>query len=343
MDPADGADTVTQIMPVIAPWPAPGHGPAEPVAPWFAADSPIRGVATVDPTALADPDQTVVGVLVVDDAERSGPVALPADSWDAPPALPDQTALRRRAGRPPTRVLVAVGAVLAALLAAATLPFLLGADTPTAAPAAAGLPTALDEPLRISADSSAVATTSVSGGPLSGGPVAGGPIASAAAVPPAGPASQPGAQTSAALQPGPPSNPAPAFGPIVFEAESGTRTGSAAIWDGYPSASGGQLVRNIGNWGGTPGTLRINNVNIPTNGSYTITIFSVHPDGERNRSATVTVSGNAALNVAFTGDENCCQAKVLSNITIAAGTHTITIANPTGHAPSIDRVVISRP
>jgi hypothetical protein len=134
----------------------------------------------------------------------------------------------------------------------------------------------------------------------------------------------------------------PPFAPVTFEAENGTRTGSAGIWDGYPNASGGRIVRNIGNWGGTPGTLTISGVNIPSTGRYTITIYYVHIDGEINRSATVTVSGNPALNVGFVGSSTCCQTKVLANLTIGAGVHTILFANSTGHAPSIDRVVVSR-
>jgi hypothetical protein len=345
-DEADPADAVTAIMPVIAPWPAAGAEPPAPATPWFAApDAPIRGVATVDVAAATDADQTLVGVVVVvdDAADRPGPVTLEADSWDAgaaPAALPDQTVLRRRVGRRSPKVWVAVGVVLAALISAVALPFVLDADDEAAAPVAAGLPTALDQPPQISESSGA--------GPT---PIA--PIATAAAATPSpsvSPAAQPTAQTSAPGQPAPtqprpttnqPPAAPPPFNPVSFEAEGGTRSGSATVWDGYPSASGGRLVRNIGNWGGTPGTLRINNVNIPTTGSYTITIYYVHPDGEANRSATVSVSGNPALNVNFSGNQNCCQAKVLSNITIAAGPHTITIANPNGHAPSIDRVVVS--
>ena len=99
---------------------------------------------------------------------------------------------------------------------------------------------------------------------------------------------------------------------------------------------------DAGNWGGTPGTLTITGVNIPSTGAYTITIYFVHIDGEINRAATVTVSGNSALNLNFVGSATCCQTKVLANLTIAAGVHTILFANSTGHAPSIDKVVVSR-
>src|SRR4029077_9982448 len=82
----------------------------------------------------------------------------------------------------------------------------------------------------------------------------------------------------------------PPFAPVTFEGENGTLAGSAGIWDGYPNASGGRVARNLGNWGGTPGTLTITGVNIPSTGAYTITIYFVHIDGEINRAATVTVS-----------------------------------------------------
>jgi hypothetical protein len=207
------------------------------------------------------------------------------------------------------------------------------------APPSTGLPTALDQPAGTAgtaSGTSAVPTPIATAAAAAPSPSA---TATTGAAEPTG--GQPTGTTGTTSNPPPP--PEPGFTPVTFEAENGTRTGSATIWDGYPNASGGRLVRNIGNWGGTPGTLRINNVNIPTTGAYTITIYFVHPDGETNRSATMTVSGNAAVTVNFTGNATCCLTKVVSNVTIAAGSHTITFANPIGHAPSIDRIVVSRP
>jgi hypothetical protein len=332
-DPEDAA--VTQIMPVIAPWPAPGEEPPPPPSLWFASDTSVRGVATVDTDAVDPSAETLVGEVVPDPPERPGPVALESDSWDAPAAAP----VPRRAGSP--KLWIGVGLALAALIAAIALPLALGGGDDPGSPTTAGLPTALDEPGQISAESSGPAATPLATAAAAAPSLSANPTSTAAAPSSAQTQPAPTTATSTANPPAPP--PPPPFTPVTFEAEDGTRTGSATIWDGYPSASGGRLVRNIGNWGGTPGTLRINNVTIPTTAAYTITIYYVHPDGEANRSATVTVSGNSALTMNFTGNATCCQTKVLSNITISAGTHTITFANPTSHAPSIDRVVISRP
>jgi Carbohydrate binding module (family 35) len=340
--PAAAGDAVTQIMPIIAAWPDPGEEPPPPPNLWFApieaAEPAVRGVATVDTNAstVDESTETLIGEVVDERPGRPGPVALESDSWEDPATTvprPEPAGPGGRVGSP--KLWIAVGVALAALIAAIAIPFALGGDDDPAPPEAAGRPTALDEPGQISAESSGPAATplataaaaapSPSPAPQTSGPVPGEPA--------------PTTPTSTANPPAPP----PPFAPVSFEAENGTRTGSATIWVGYPNASGGQLVRNIGNWGGTAGTLRINNVNILSTGAYTITIYYVHPDGEVNRSATVTVSGNPALNVSFTGNATCCQTKVLSNITISAGTHTITFANPTSHAPSIDRVVISRP
>jgi hypothetical protein len=355
-NPAEPDNTVTTIMPIIAPWPEPGTEPPAPPALTLPAQRagdgptpPATARVQVQPRVPpADVDQPIDAVDVdpPNEPPRPGPVALDEDSWEdrVTPVLVDP----EPAGRPgpSTRLWVMVGLIVAGLLAAVAIPFVLSGRDTGDQPTAAGLPTAQDEPPQISASSGSSqpgsVATAAAASPL--------PPSTAAAVPGA-PTEGTGAPTSrstSAVAPtstAPPTTSAPVvppFTPVTFEAENGTRTGSAGIWDGYPNASGGRIVRNIGNWGGTPGTLTISGVNIPSTGRYTITIYYVHIDGEINRSATVTVSGNPALNVGFVGSSTCCQTKVLANLTIGAGVHTILFANSTGHAPSIDKVVVSR-
>jgi hypothetical protein len=164
---------------------------------------------------------------------------------------------------------------------------------------------------------------------------------------------EPTSQPPATTRPAPPA-PArttrppttPPFVALTFEAEAGaprvTLGGSAFVFD-YPGASNGKVVRNLGNWnmGAGPGSLQLNDVVIPVAGTYVITISFVHPDNETNRGAVLTVSGVAPVDVSFTGSSTCCGIKKVS-VVIPAGTHTITLANPTGRAPSIDRIVIGK-
>jgi hypothetical protein len=371
-NPAEPDNTVTTIMPIIAPWPEPGTEPpappalklpTQPTAVQLADDDPpppttarARVQPRVPPPDVDEPIPVdAAGLGPLDEPERPGPIAFDDDSWDdgAVPVLIDPEPAGRTG--PSSRLWVMVGLIVTGLLAAVAIPLVLTGQDGDDQPTAAGLPTALDEPPQISASSGSsqpgsVATAAaasplpaspsttesaeVAGGtPTEGaGPGTGTPTSTSTSA--AAPTSTPPRTTSPPV--------VPPFAPVTFEAENGTRAGSAGIWDGYPNASGGRIVRNIGNWGGTPGTLTISGVNIPSTGRYTITIYFVHIDGEANRSATVTVSGNPAQNVSFTGSSVCCQTKALANLTIGAGVHTILFANSTGHAPSIDKVVVSR-
>jgi hypothetical protein len=95
---------------------------------------------------------------------------------------------------------------------------------------------------------------------------------------PGGPTTTTTTTAAADVDPAPhvqPTGPPP-FAPVTFEGENGTLTGSAGIWDGYPNASGGRIVRNLGNWGGTPGTLTITGVNIPSTALHPHYLLRAH-------------------------------------------------------------------
>ena len=116
--------------------------------------------------------------------------------------------------------------------------------------------------------------------------------------------------------------------------------GSARV-DDYPRASGGEIVRNVGRWNGNPGSIRWS-VTLPSAGSYVITVWVVNVDGEHTRSAQISVSGADTVTQSFTATSDCCSSLSLSPMNLAAGLHTVTIGNPTGRAPSIDKIVIAR-
>jgi hypothetical protein len=351
--PASPDNTVTTIMPVIAPWPKPGHEPPAPPSmrlPVEPSESTAQGRAAVpgvESSAEEDEYGRVPEILDVigspgtalvlarrpsTDLVRSGPTVLAEDSWDdsAVPVSGGSRQLRM----PSRRVWIAIAAVLVGLGSIAAVPFALtSAPEPAAQAEPSLLPTELDEPPPGFVPASAVATTPV---PMSTG---------RGATPAPKPSSQvpvvvnsSGLPTTEPNQPAPP----PPFEPLTIEAESGDPDGSAWVWDGYPNASGGLIVRNLGDWGGTPGTLTLAGIVFPNQADYTITIHFVHPNGEQNRSATVTVSGVPGVTVNFTApNSNCCYTQAVT-INIPAGTRSITVANPTDHSPSIDRIVIVR-
>jgi hypothetical protein len=148
--------------------------------------------------------------------------------------------------------------------------------------------------------------------------------------------------TSAAPTAGPSSAPPP-FTPMTIEAESGTVGGSARVVRNN-RASAKHIVQQLGNWGsGTAGTLTIVTGVVPSAGTYAMTIFYVHTDSEPTRSAIITVNSVALPKTTFTVTNGTCCSTLTIGLTLRAGTNTIVFANPTGHAPGLDKLVISRP
>jgi hypothetical protein len=162
------------------------------------------------------------------------------------------------------------------------------------------------------------------------------------------PGSQPDSASPSVVEPTGRSNAAPnpgQFGPITYEAEAGANklAGSAAVVT-YPEASGGRIVRNIGDWGitGGPGTLRFETVDVPAAGTYSLTFFHVNIDNERVRTAVITVDGIDPILVTITGSATCCLATTIK-VTLKQGRNSITFSNNSSHAPSIDKITISQP
>jgi hypothetical protein len=162
------------------------------------------------------------------------------------------------------------------------------------------------------------------------------------------PGSQPATGSPSEVEPTGRSNAAPnpgQFGPITYEAETGANklAGSATVI-AYPGASGGSIVRNIGDWGlaGGPGTLRFENVDVPAAGTYSLTFFHVNIDNERIRTAVITVDGVDPILVTITGSSNCCLSTTI-RVTLKQGRNSVTFSNNSAHAPSIDKITISQP
>jgi hypothetical protein len=135
---------------------------------------------------------------------------------------------------------------------------------------------------------------------------------------------------------------APAGPSLTVEAEASTvlRSGSAAV-TADPTTSGGAYVSGIGYWeDGVAGALVFTGVDLPIAGTWQLTIYFLDPGPKGPRHATVAVSGTDPHTLQFSGPPTCCATRIL-DLSLDAGTHTITISNPTDVGPSIDRVVLT--
>ncbi|MEN3303832.1 MAG: hypothetical protein V7603_34 [Micromonosporaceae bacterium] len=162
----------------------------------------------------------------------------------------------------------------------------------------------------------------------------------------AAPASAPAAVPTATpvLNVPPPQPPsATPFRSVTYQAESaGNVLGGSALVQAYPGASGGKIVRTIGAWGGLlgPGTLTFPNVAVPANGVYVLTFFYVHLDNAAQRTVLITIGGVGSFAVTVLGTSTCCAGKAVA-VPLRKGVNSITFGNPDGHAPSLDKIVVS--
>ncbi|GHJ42852.1 hypothetical protein Cs7R123_01940 [Catellatospora sp. TT07R-123] len=119
--------------------------------------------------------------------------------------------------------------------------------------------------------------------------------------------------------------------PVSYEAEASgnTRTGGA-VTASCAACSGGSKVGYIGNGA----TLVFNGIAAGSGGAKTITIYY---SSAVARSAVVN---GQTVNFSPTADWNTVGSTSVT-LTLSAGSTTITIANPSGWAPDIDRIVVS--
>jgi hypothetical protein len=159
--------------------------------------------------------------------------------------------------------------------------------------------------------------------------------------PPTGPAVTPTPTAAPAPRPVPP-RPAPprrvTIPTTFFEAESAanTLTGTARSHT-EDNASGGLTIGNIGR--GNANALRINGLTVPQTGTYTLTVFYI--SGDENRNAVVAVNGSGST-ILFpsTGDWDTV-GSLTTRINLRAGTNSVTFTNAAGPAPDIDRIRLS--
>ncbi len=121
-----------------------------------------------------------------------------------------------------------------------------------------------------------------------------------------------------------------------YEAESAANTLSgAARVQACTGGSGGQCVGYIGN--GASNTLRFNNLNVATAGSYDVIIYYSSGDAAP-RLADISANGGAATTYNFVKSGGVTSLK--GTFSFNAGNNTLLFANSTAYAPDIDRLII---
>jgi hypothetical protein len=122
-----------------------------------------------------------------------------------------------------------------------------------------------------------------------------------------------------------------------YEAEAAGNTFSGSVAPGACSGcSGGTKVRFIGN--GANNFLTINNINVPTAGNYTLTIYYVVSG---TRSLSISVNGGAATTFTVSGTTwNAPGTPVSVTIPLTAGSNSIKFFNNSAFAPDMDRITI---
>ncbi len=129
--------------------------------------------------------------------------------------------------------------------------------------------------------------------------------------------------------------------PRTYEAESAYNTFSGAAYyiPRNPDFSSGACVTGVGM--GAANTLQFNQVAAPSNGLYEVDIYYACSS---NRTAQLNVNGGTATNLSFaaTGSDTSNVSSLTVYVPLLAGGNTLTFGNPTGLAPSFDRIVVSR-
>jgi hypothetical protein len=130
---------------------------------------------------------------------------------------------------------------------------------------------------------------------------------------------------------------APPAGTAYAAASSANTLAGGAVAQGCSTCYGGEKVGYVGEGG----TLTFNNVTVPAAGTYAVTI--IYCDGSATgRQAGVSVNGGAAQTLSFTptGSFTTVGAMTIS-LSLAAGSNTIELANPTAYAPDFNEIIVA--
>ncbi|HUN38248.1 MAG TPA: NEW3 domain-containing protein [Trebonia sp.] len=123
----------------------------------------------------------------------------------------------------------------------------------------------------------------------------------------------------------------------VYQADSASSTlAGGAVAQACTTCYGGEKVGFVGEGG----TLTFNDVTVPTAGTYGVTI--IYCDGSATgRQATVSVNGGPAQTISFTPTGSFTTVGAMTvPLSLAAGTNTIELANPTAYAPDFNEIIV---
>jgi hypothetical protein len=156
------------------------------------------------------------------------------------------------------------------------------------------------------------------------------------------PTSAPAPTSAALVRPGAVKASADDVAPLALEAEEGWWSGSATR-DHTACAPDVQIVRLIGDWTTTApdndGILAFRRP--PPAGAYIMTVHYVITE-DPSRSAQIRFAGPHAVTITETFTAAPCMTSRAFSVTIPEDTTSIEFSNPTGHAPSIDKIVFTR-
>ena len=121
----------------------------------------------------------------------------------------------------------------------------------------------------------------------------------------------------------------------TYEAEVATLSGT--VTGGFSNYSSG--LGKAGNIGaGTANSVTFSNVTVPATGTYQLEI-DYQTSGPR--SYFISVNGGTAMELDLNGSTFNDPVPIVLPVQLHGGTNTISIGNPTGYAPDLDRIVIA--
>jgi hypothetical protein len=264
---------------------------------------------------------------------RPGPGLIKSDSWDTgllPVVQQDTYQGRRRAATVGGRLWLVISLVVAALVTAIAIPFMLTSNE--TAPTAARTPDGQIPNVENSGTSSPASPTPSSGPGL--------PVV--------------GASPLNTASPTPSTSPSPAPFLAIIEAEAGGSvtkwSESTAVKSSLATASGGFVIDRIGEWGRPDGYLEVT-VTVPSAGTYQLAVsyLFLASNGDTTRRVRITITyplgaspaSTQMPDVIFNRVTVCCAVQNI-NVTLANGTNKIRFTHPGVRSPAIDKIVITK-